>query len=126
MLCYYHFVLLFFPRDYAKGSNTATPRGAWLRLVKDAVGVSDVKEAILMLEETLRGLQEGEDKMEGGRMGEAENRLPSVVFVLEAVVCRGWSCFGCRRLAPAVWCARLLHVVPYVLEVFLDLRLPQM
>ncbi|CAN0223109.1 unnamed protein product, partial [Ectocarpus sp. 4 AP-2014] len=55
-------------RDYAKGSNTATPRGAWLRLVKDAAGVSDMKEAILMLEETLRGLQEGEDKMEGGRM----------------------------------------------------------
>lgn len=75
------FCTLVFPRDYAKGSNTATPRGAWLRLVKDAAGVSDMKEAILMLEETLRGLQEGEDKMEGGRMGEVENRPPSVACV---------------------------------------------
>ena len=57
------------PRDYSKGTNAATPRGVWLRLVKDAAGISDVKDAILMLEETLRGLQEGEDKMEGGRMG---------------------------------------------------------
>ncbi|CAM9326712.1 unnamed protein product [Scytosiphon promiscuus] len=55
-------------RDYAKGTNTSTPRGAWLRLVKDATEISEMKEAILMLEETLRGLQEGEDKMEGGRM----------------------------------------------------------
>lgn len=62
--------MLIHPRDYSKGTNAATPRGVWLRLVKDAAGISDVKEAILMLEETLRGLQEGEDKMEGGRMGE--------------------------------------------------------
>lgn len=40
-----------------------------------------------MLEETLRGLQEGEDKMEGGRMGEVENRPPSVVFCVEGGVC---------------------------------------
>lgn len=51
-------------------ANVST-RGGWLRLVKDAGGVSDLKEAVLMLEETLRGLQEGEDKMEGGRMGES-------------------------------------------------------
>ncbi|CAM9440545.1 unnamed protein product [Pylaiella littoralis] len=60
-------------RGYAKGANASTPWGAWLRLVKDAAGVSDVKDAILMLEETLRGLKEGEDKMEGGRMAKGWN-----------------------------------------------------
>ncbi|CAN0003222.1 unnamed protein product, partial [Choristocarpus tenellus] len=45
-----------------------SPRGVWLRLVKDASGVSDLREAMLELEETLHGLQEGEDKTEGGRM----------------------------------------------------------
>lgn len=67
-------------RDYAKGTNVSTPRGVWLRLVKDATEITDVKEAILMLEETLRGLQEGEDKMEGGRMGERQ-RGPRVMLL---------------------------------------------
>lgn len=58
-------------RDYAKGGNAATPRATWIRLVKDASGVSDLKAALLTLEENLRGLQEGEDKIEGGRMGES-------------------------------------------------------
>lgn len=74
---------LFVPRDYAKGTNTSTPRGAWLRLVKDATEISEMKEAILMLEETLRGLQEGEDKMEGGRMGEPERKRAFCGVVFE-------------------------------------------
>lgn len=54
---------------YSKGTNSATPRGTWLRLVREATGISHLREAILTLEETLRGLQAGEDKIEGGRMG---------------------------------------------------------
>lgn len=54
---------------YSKGTNSATPRGTWLRLVRDATEISHLREAILTLEETLRGLQAGEDKIEGGRMG---------------------------------------------------------
>lgn len=64
------FVLFLLSREYAKGTNSATPRGTWLRLVKDASGVSDLRQAVLTLEENLRELQEGEDKIEGNRMRE--------------------------------------------------------
>lgn len=71
-----------------------------------------------MLEETLRGLQEGEDKMEGGRMGEEERRkgssaapllslsLLSVVLIVVAVcecvlMCRK----RCRHVSRCAVCA---------------------
>lgn len=64
------FLFLLYFREYTKGNAVASPRGAWLRLVKDAKDVSELKEAVLMLEENFRGLQEAEDVMDGGRLGE--------------------------------------------------------
>ena len=64
------FVVVVLLREYSKGTNSGTPRGTWLRLVKEASGVSDLGQAVLMLEKNLRELQEGEDKIDGNRMRE--------------------------------------------------------
>ena len=63
--------------DYStpRENKLSTPRGGvWFWSAKYAGGQSDVKEAILVPEETLRGVHEVKENMGGGRMSEELGR----------------------------------------------------
>ncbi|CAM9793683.1 unnamed protein product, partial [Phaeothamnion confervicola] len=56
-------------REYGRASGGGVaPRTQWLRLVREALSLSELRAALLELEENVHSLQAGEDVIEDGRM----------------------------------------------------------